>query len=127
MGVPLLPGILAVFVATVGGYYLLVSPAGSELAEFEAQHLNRLRRKMRRGGGLAMLLLSAALFTLFAAAEREAFATMRWALVGVMAVLFVLMVLALVDVRLTQKLRRFHRQKLSDQLREEEARRRASR
>ena len=103
-----LAGIFALLTGAAGWYYLFYSRAAHRLSGVEDQRLNDRRVGLRRLGGVAMLLLGACFFAGFYALEDP-----RWApgaILGVwMAVfglLLLLVVLAMIDLRLTYRLRR---------------------
>jgi drug/metabolite transporter (DMT)-like permease len=103
--------IFALLVAAVGWYYLFYSQAAQRLERVEDQRNNRIRGVLRRVNAIIMLLMAVgiALGTLqFERLTPEQF-VLTWA--GVMVLLFVVVVLALIDVRLTWKLRRTLRER----------------
>lgn len=99
--------ILALLTAAAGWYYLFYSRAAQALAEFEAERLNRRRNRLRRFGGAVMLLLGAGLYIGFRAADTDN-QPIRFVVSWIvnMALMATLVVLALLDVRLTARLRR---------------------
>lgn len=109
----MIPGIFAVLLATIGGYYVFVSPAASRLAEFEDARTNRLRVRLRQAGGITMILISASIFAIDFGYNSKSRWTMLIALAAVFILLMTLMILALIDIRLTQKLRDSQRKRLA--------------
>jgi hypothetical protein len=99
--------ILALLIGIAGWYYLFYSRAAQHLAAVESQRLNRLRVWLRRAGGLVLLLLAPVFFAGFHTVDPrdnpDAFVAV-W--MSVMLLLGVNILLALVDVGLTWKLRR---------------------
>lgn len=99
--------VLALLIGIAGWYYLFYSRAAEKLAGVESHRLNRLRVWLRRAGGLVLVLLAPMFFagfnTVDARDDPEAFVGV-WACV--MGLLGVNVLLALVDVGLTWKLRR---------------------
>lgn len=99
--------ILAFLTAAAGWYYLFYSRAAENLAGLEAERLNRKRARLRRIGGAVMLLLGVGLYLGFRAADSDnrpvAFVVI-WLID--LALMAVLVVLALFDVRLTARLRK---------------------
>ena len=103
---PLL-AIFSLLVGAIGWYYLFYSRAADRLGEIEEARNNRLRGILRRINAIIMLLLAIgiALGThRFDRAGAESQFVMTWAAVMFLLLLFV--VLALIDVRLTWRLRR---------------------
>ena len=103
-----LAGIFALLTGAAGWYYLFYSRAAHRLSDIEDERLNARRVRLRRVGGVAMLLLGGFLFAGFynldnAAQSPGAFLGV-W--VTVFALLIVIVVLAMIDVRLTHRLRR---------------------
>ena len=101
-----LPGILALLTGVAGWFYLFYSRAAQGLAVLEEQNLNRRRIRLRRVGGLVMLLLAVGFYLGFYAADPQTHPRVFvgvW--LGVMGLLAAIVLLALVDVRLTVKLR----------------------
>src|SRR5689334_587902 len=100
---------LALLIATAGWHYLFYSRAAERLSGIEEQRLNRLRVSLRRAGGLVLLVLGPTFFAGFRTLLPETdfnpstFVTLWLAVLGLMGLM---VILALVDVRLTLKLRR---------------------
>jgi len=98
---------LALLIGIAGWYYLFYSRAAEKLAGVESQRLNRLRASLRRAGGLVLLLLAPTFFAGFNSVDYHdsprAFLAI-W--VAVVALLGLNVLLAVVDVGLTWKLRR---------------------
>ena len=102
-----LPGIFALLVLAAGWYYIFHSPAARRLSGIEAENTNRLRVTLRRTNGVVVMLLAIAFYALvYTISTKETFL-----LVVVLAVLLMgaMIVLALIDVRLTAKLIRERR------------------
>lgn len=108
----LLPAILALLTATAGWFYMFHSKAAEGLADVEERRLNLRRVRLRRVGGFVMICLGVMLYLGFHAADAEARPRVFLAVwLGVMLLLAVVVLLALIDVRLTLRLR--HRQRLA--------------
>jgi hypothetical protein len=108
--VHVLSAIFALFVGAAGWHYMFYSKAAGRLEGIENASLNLARSRLRRVGGFFMLLLAGFFFAGFWAFDFErlegrgdAF-TLVWACVGVL--MLVIVVLALIDLRLTYRLRR---------------------
>jgi hypothetical protein len=99
--------VLALLIGIAGWYYLFYSRAAERLAPVESHGLNRLRVWLRRAGGLVLLALAPLFFAGFNSVDAHddprAFVTI-W--LCVMGLLGLNVLLALVDVGLTWKLRR---------------------
>src|SRR5688500_16069236 len=102
-----LPGILALMIAIAGWFYMFYSRAASKLGGVEDAELNSRRVRMRRIGGFVMLLLAVAFFMLFYTFDSEDQALQFVVtLLAVLVLLCMILVLGLIDLRLTLKLRR---------------------
>jgi len=103
--------IFALLVAAVGWYYLFYSRAAERLEGIEEDRANRLRGVLRRTNAIIMLLMAVgiALGTIRMDQLTPSQFILTWA--SVMGLLFVAVVLALIDVRLTLKLRRTLRER----------------
>jgi hypothetical protein len=97
----------SLIVAVAGWYYMFYSRAAQKLGAVEDQQINVRRSRLRRIGGFAMFLLAVFLFAGFHTVDAKA-SPLAFMLVwiAVFLLLFVIVVLALVDVRLTGRLRR---------------------
>jgi UDP-N-acetylmuramyl pentapeptide phosphotransferase/UDP-N-acetylglucosamine-1-phosphate transferase len=100
-----LPGIFALIVAAAGWYYLFYSQAAVRLQGVERGEQNRLRVRLRRLGGLVILLLAAAFYAMFVMLRRERFAAAGTLLLVVMLLMGGVMVLGLIDLRFTHRMR----------------------
>lgn len=100
-----LADVFALLAAVAGWFYLFYSKAATNLTGVEAERLNRRRIRLRRMGGGVMFLLAVGFYAGFNAVNADehprAFVTV-WMTVFVLLALLV--ILALVDVRLTWKL-----------------------
>lgn len=101
-----LVGIFSLLVAAAGWFYMFYSQAAEKLAIIEQPDVNRRRVRMRRLGGTCMILLGASFYVCCdALIDRDAeMATMM--LMAVFLLLAAVLVLALIDLRLTRALRR---------------------
>lgn len=97
---------LALLVAVAGWYYLFYSKAAQRLSGMEDPGLNNRRVWLRRANGFVMLALAALLYTGFAALDwdRPTMAFL-WVWSAVLLLLFVMMVLVMLDLRWTARLR----------------------
>jgi UDP-N-acetylmuramyl pentapeptide phosphotransferase/UDP-N-acetylglucosamine-1-phosphate transferase len=100
-----LPGIFALVVAAAGWYYLFYSQAASKLQGVEQTAQNRLRVRLRRIGGLVILLLAASFYAMFVMLRRERFGAAGALLLLVMVLMGAVMVLGLIDLRFTHRMR----------------------
>ena len=101
-----LPAILALLTGVAGWFYLFYSRAALGLAGIEQERLNRRRIRLRRFGGLVMLLLAVGFylgFYGFAPEQRPRTFVGVW--LAVMVLLGMLVLLAMIDVRLTLRIR----------------------
>ena len=101
-----LPAIFSLLVAAAGWFYMFYSRAAQTLGEFEQDQRNLRRIRLRRVGGFMMFCLAIAFFIGFQPyieASRTAFLGV-WMLV--MFLLLAIVVLGLIDLRLTWQLRK---------------------
>ena len=102
-----LPGILALLIAIAGWFYMFYSTAAAKLGSIENEQLNLKRIRLRRVGGFVMLLLAVAFFMLFYTFDsKEQAEEFILTLLAVLLLLCMILVLGLIDLRLTLKLRR---------------------
>ncbi len=98
--------ILSLLIAVAGWHYLFYSRSAPGLASLELPSSNRRRIRLRRAGGCAMMALAvcffAGFFTVDFGQQPHAFVAI-WLTVFVL--LAVILVLGLIDMRLTMKLR----------------------
>ena len=101
-------GIFALLTGAAGWYYLFYSRAAHRLSAVEDQALNNRRIALRRVGGVAMLLLGGFFFAGFYWIDDPHPTPARFLGVWltVFALLVVIVVLALIDLRLTRRLKR---------------------
>ena len=107
-----LSSIFALLIAAIGWYYLFYSRAAERLEGVEEDRQNRLRGMLRRANAIIMLLIAVGIAVATYRFDMERMPTefgLTW--LGVMMLLFVSVVLALIDVRLTLKLRRTLRER----------------
>jgi membrane protein YdbS with pleckstrin-like domain len=108
---PLL-AIFALLLGAIGWYYLFYSRAAQNLEEIEAARNNRLRGILRRINAILMLVMAVGIALGTYRFDREGTEgqfVLTWA--AVMGVLVVVVILALIDVRLTWTLRRSIRER----------------
>jgi heme exporter protein D len=101
-----LAALFALVVAAAGWFYLFYSKAAGRLGGVEARGANVLRVRLRRVNGVAMLSLAVLFYAGFnAVVDRAGPLTFLAVWLGVMVLLATIVILVLVDVRLTAKLR----------------------
>jgi hypothetical protein len=104
-----LVGIFALLTGAAGWFYLFYSRAAHRLSGIEDQRLNDRRIALRRVGGVVMLLLGALFFAGFVGLDKDPAEQSPAAVLGiwgaVLVLLVVIVVLALIDLRLTSRLR----------------------
>lgn len=118
-----LAAIFSLLVAAAGWHYVFYSRAAHRLEGVEEERLNRVRIGLRRVGGVVMLCLAASFLAMFFAYDLEHFdratPTFLVLLLSVFGLLGLIVVLALIDLRLTVKLRRrFRARRFGPQKRE---------
>ena len=101
-----LPAILALLTGVAGWFYLFYSRAAQGLSGIEQERWNRRRILLRRIGGVVMLLLAVGFYLGFYGFEPERRPrTFLGVWLGVIVLLGMLVMLALIDVRLTLRIR----------------------
>lgn len=102
-----LSAVFALLVAAAGWYYMFYSRAAQRLGDVEGQRLNLRRVRLRKITGFIMILLATCFFTLFWTFDPNhapgAFVLMALA---VLVLLGAIVVLAMIDLRLTWQIRR---------------------
>ncbi len=101
-----LPAIFALFVAAAGWYYLFYSSAAAKLAGVEDSQTNRLRIRLRRVCGGVIILMAAAFYAGTVAFENDRFMEAAVLFGAMMLLMLAMVLLGLVDLRLTNRLRR---------------------
>jgi peptidoglycan/LPS O-acetylase OafA/YrhL len=101
-----LPVIFALVVGAAGWFYIFYSRAAVKLRGVEAAAANRLRIRLRQIGGGAMMLLGAAFYAGYVAIDYGRVESASALFFVVLGLLAVIIILGLVDLRLTNKLRR---------------------
>jgi hypothetical protein len=97
----------SLLVAAAGWYYMFYSRAATNLGEVEDQALNLRRQRLRRIGGFVMLLLAIAFYAGFNTVDVETSAAWFVAVwLSVFVLLMMIVLLAMIDLRLTWRLRR---------------------
>jgi membrane protein YdbS with pleckstrin-like domain len=107
-----LPAIFALLVGAIGWYYLFYSQAARKLDGIEDQKTNRVRGILRRINAIIMLLLALGIAVGWYEYDwdrQPRQVALIW--LGIMVLLLIFVVLALIDVRLTWKLRRTLRER----------------
>src|SRR4051812_18224435 len=110
----ILGAILCLLVAAAGWYYMFYSRAAQNLSGIEHPQLNQRRVLLRRVNGSLMVALAVVIYIAIGELRREnlqpkdlgLFAAMMFTGLALMAGM---LVLGLIDLRLTQNLRRRHR------------------
>lgn len=104
--IDMLQTVFALTVAAAGWYYMFYSQAASRLAGVEGDAVNRRRVRLRRVNGLMMFLLGVFFFAGFFAVDLDR-PTVAFFLVWLIAMflLLAIVVLAVIDVKLTMKLK----------------------
>ena len=105
----MLAAAFSLVVAAAGWYYLFNSRVVEALRSVEAERANRCRSILRRAGGLAMLLLAVCFYALFQSLNGPDPRVFLAMVAAVTLLLGLIAVLAVVDVRLTWKLRRLQK------------------
>jgi hypothetical protein len=102
-----LPAAFSLLVLAAGWYYLFYSPAAHRLSGIEQPQLNALRIRLRRANGVVMMLLAVAFYAACETVnEFTSKSTAILVLVSVPLLLCAMIVLALIDIRLTRRLQR---------------------
>lgn len=102
-----LPAALALLLGAAGWYYLFYSPAARRLLEFEGPVRNRRRIRLRKTNGMLMLLLALLLSVgVYGFDPDRPGLLFLFTWLGVVVLLVGIVVLAMLDVRLTRRLRR---------------------
>ena len=102
----IVPAIVSLVVAAAGWFYMFYSRAAQHLGEFENDRRNIRRIRLRRVGGFMMFCLAVAFFVGFQPYvwRSDVVALIVWMVV--MFLLLAIVVLGLIDLRLTWQLRR---------------------
>lgn len=98
--------IFSLLIAAAGWYYMFYSRAAASLNGIEDENLNKRRQRLRQIGGFIMILLAVALYAGFHSVDpttsAQAFLLIWF---GVFVLLFAVLMLAMLDLRLTWRLR----------------------
>ena len=100
-----IPGIFSLLVLASGWYYMFYSPAAHRLSGIEQSDLNRFRIRLRRFNALVMMLLAVAFYAAVYTVPPGS-PHLAWMLMSILILLAMMLVLALIDVNLTRRLRR---------------------
>jgi drug/metabolite transporter (DMT)-like permease len=109
----LVTGLFSLLIAAAGWYYMFYSRAATNLSGIERQDINRRRHRLRRAGGLVMLVLATCMYAGFNTVDPQTSPSpfvMVW--LAVFVLLLITVILAMIDLRLTWKLR--HRRRAAD-------------
>lgn len=101
------PGILALCMLAIGWHYVFSTRAADRLTGIESPAANCIRRRNRRAAGLLMLPMAVLFFAgsyFVNATDRPGAFVIIWMIV--MLLLLAVLVLAVIDMRLTAKLRK---------------------
>src|SRR3954468_11352609 len=98
-----LPDIFSLLVMAAGWYYIFYSPAARRLSGIEDSKLNTFRIRLRRFNGLVMMLLAVAFFAALHTVEQPR--SMAWVFMSILMLLAAMLILALIDLQLTRRLR----------------------
>jgi UDP-N-acetylmuramyl pentapeptide phosphotransferase/UDP-N-acetylglucosamine-1-phosphate transferase len=104
-----LPAIFALLVAAAGWFYMFYSKAASNLSSIEDPRANQLRVRLRRVGGMAMILLAVSFYAGYVAIDRQRPSAAAGFMFAVLVLMGAVVLLGLVDLRLTRKLRKARR------------------
>ena len=101
-----LTSIFSLLVGAAGWYYMFYSRAALKLSCVEGEQRNRLRQRCRQANGFVMFCLAVALYAGFNTADPHTSAqTFISVWLGVFVMLLIIVLLAMVDLRLTWQLR----------------------
>src|SRR6478752_3117395 len=101
-----LTSIFSLLVAAAGWYYMFYSRAALKLSAVEGEQRNRLRQRCRQANGFVMFCLAVALYAGFNTVDPQTSAqTFITVWFSVFVLLLVVVLLAMVDLRLTWRLR----------------------
>ena len=107
-----LPAALALLIGVAGWFYLFYSKAANNLAGIEEQRLNLLRTNLRRAGAVVMLALAVFISVGYYGFDLDHPTKTFFILwLIVLGLLMAIVVLALIDLRLTLKIRETIRQR----------------
>lgn len=98
-----LSAVFALLTGAAGWFYLFFSKAAQNLADVEERRLNARRIYLRRVGGATMLVLAVLFYVGLHGVSTPGTLAAVW--LGVLFALAVVVVLALIDLRLTWKIR----------------------
>jgi Na+/H+ antiporter NhaD/arsenite permease-like protein len=109
-----IPAIFCLLTGAAGWFYLFYSRAAHRLAAVEDQRMNETRIRLRRAGATTMILLAIAFAVGYYGTDvKQPTALFEIAWLCVLLLLPVMLGIALADLRLTRKLHRSHRNKIS--------------
>ncbi|HSI33424.1 MAG: hypothetical protein ACAI43_21860 [Phycisphaerae bacterium] len=101
-----LTALFSLIVAAAGWYYMFYSRAAARLGAVEGERENRTRQRLRRLNGGAMFLMAVLFFAGFNAIDyRESPNAFIGVWFGVFVLLLAIVVLAMIDVRMTFRMR----------------------
>jgi drug/metabolite transporter (DMT)-like permease len=100
-----LPGIFSLIVLAAGWHYIFYSPAAKRLSAIEPGDTNRFRVRLRRLNGVVMMLLAVAFYASYYTFDERQPRMFTWCFMTSILLLGAMVVLALIDLQLTRKLR----------------------
>jgi hypothetical protein len=101
-----LPAVFALLTAAAGWYYLFYSSAARRLGGIEDSATNRLRVRLRRVCGAVIILMAAAFYAGTVAFTQDRIGEAALLFGAMMLLMLAMVLLGLIDLRLTAKLRR---------------------
>lgn len=106
------PTVFSLLCAAAGWYYLLHAGSAAKLGEYERPADNQLRIRLRRWGGILLVIIAIAFYVGFRIADQHGNpVSVVLCLTAVCLLLPVVLFLAFVDLRLTRKMREAQRSK----------------
>ena len=106
------PTIFSLLCAAAGWYYLMHAGSAAKLGEYERPADNQLRIRLRRWGGILLVVIAVAFYIGFRIADQHGNPiSVMMCLLIVCLLLPVVLFLAFVDLRLTRKMREAGRSK----------------
>ena len=102
----ILAGSLSLLIGAAGWYYLFYSRAAQGLSGVEQERVNLRRVRLRRVGGCVMILLAIVFYVCCVALIRRQIRLFAGTMFGVLLLMGTILVLGLMDLRMTRNLRR---------------------
>ncbi|HEX3357639.1 MAG TPA: hypothetical protein VHS31_11770 [Tepidisphaeraceae bacterium] len=98
-----LPAIFALLVLAAGWYYIFYSSAAHRLSGVEDLRLNAVRIRLRRVNGIVMMMLAVSFYAACYTVNDARSAS--WVFISIIVLMAAMLVLALIDLQLTKRLR----------------------